>query len=105
MAKIEIKHLTYYYDDFYHLVFNDVSFCLDTDWKLALIGRNGRGKTTLLKLLQGSLEPTSGEIKRNGSVSYFPYTYDNDTYSKTMDVLKECIGGLKTLEILIEKYS
>ena len=104
MAKIEINHLTYYYDDFYHPVFNNVSFCLDTDWKLALIGRNGRGKTTLLKLLEGSLEPSSGEIKRNSRVSYFPYTY-NQTYSKTIDVLKECIGGLKTLELFIEKYS
>lgn len=105
MAKIDIKQLTYFYDDFYHPVFDNVSFCLDTDWKLALIGRNGRGKTTFLKLLQGSLEPSGGEIKRSGSVSYFPYTYDNNTFSKTIDVLKECIGGLKSLEILIEKYS
>ncbi len=67
MSKIEIKNLTYYYDDFYHPVFDNVSFCLDTDWKLALIGRNERGKTTLLKLLEGSLEPSGGEIKRNGS--------------------------------------
>lgn len=105
MAKIDIKQLTYFYDDFYYPVFDNVSFCLDTDWKLALIGRNGRGKTTFLKLLQGSLEPSGGEIKRSGSVSYFPYTYDNNRFSKTIDVLKECIGGLKSLEILIEKYS
>ena len=104
MAKIEIKNLTYYYDDFYHPVFDNVSFCLDTDWKLALVGRNGRGKTTLLKLLQGDLEPSSGKILTRGKVSYFPYKYDK-TYSKTIDVLKECIGELKTLEVLIDKYS
>lgn len=105
MSKIEIKDLTFYYDDFYHPVFENVSFCLDTDWKLALIGRNGRGKTTLLKLLQGSLEPSGGKINRTVGFSYFPYEYDGGKFVKTMDVIKECIGGLKTMEILIEQYS
>lgn len=41
MTKIEINHLTYYYDDFYHPVFNNLSCCLDTDRTLALIGAVG----------------------------------------------------------------
>lgn len=103
MAKIEIKDLTFYYDDYYHPVFEHLSVNLDTDWKMALVGRNGRGKSTLLRLLEGSLEATSGEIKRSGTVSYFPYTFDGK-FTKAWDVVKECIGGLRTLEKQLEKF-
>lgn len=103
MAQIEIRDLTFYYDDFYHPVFEHLTVNLDTDWKMALVGRNGRGKSTLLKLLEGSLQPTSGEIKKNGTVSYFPYLYDA-TFTKAMDVVKGCIGGLRTLELKLQKY-
>jgi len=101
MAQIEIRDLTFYYDDFYHPVFEKLSVNLDTEWKMALVGRNGRGKSTLLKLLEGSLEASAGEIRRSGIVSYFPYTYRTE-YTVAMDVVKECIGGLRTLEIRLE---
>lgn len=101
MAQIEVKNLTFYYDDFYHPVFENLNVNLDTDWKMALVGRNGRGKTTLLKLLEGSLEPSAGEIRRSGNVAYFPYTY-NTEYTVAMDVIKECIGDLRTLEVQME---
>ncbi len=42
-------------------VFENVSFRIDTDWKLGLIGRNGMEKTTFLKLLSGKY-PYSGKI-------------------------------------------
>lgn len=103
MAQIEIRDVTFYYDDFYHPVFENMNASLNTDWKMALVGRNGRGKTTLLKLLEGSLEVSSGEIKRAGTVSYFPYSYDAE-YTKTIDVIKECIGGLRTLEIQMAQF-
>ncbi len=104
MAQIEVKNLTFYYNDYYHPVFEKLNLNLDTDWKMALIGRNGRGKTTLLKLLQGSLEASSGSITRIGSVSYFPYSYDTK-YKKAIDVVKECIGGIRTMELLMEEYA
>lgn len=97
MAQIEIKDITFYYDDFYHPVFEHLTVNLDTEWNMALVGRNGRGKSTLLKLLEGSLQPTLGEIRRPGTVSYFPYLYDA-RFTKALDVVKECIGGLRTLE-------
>lgn len=103
MAQIEIRDLTFYYDDFYHPVFEHLSVNLDTDWKMALVGRNGRGKSTLLRLLDGSLEPSGGIIRRSGTVSYFPYTVDV-SFTKTCDIVKECIGGLKMLEMQLEKY-
>ncbi len=53
MAQIRISHLTFAYPGSYDGIFTDVSFSLDTDWKLGFIGRNGRGKTTFLQLLMG----------------------------------------------------
>lgn len=53
MALIQITDLTFVYPGSFDNVFEHVSFQFDTDWRLGLTGRNGRGKTTLLRLLQG----------------------------------------------------
>ena len=39
MAQIQVNHLTFYYEGNYEEIFNDVSFSVDTDWKLGFIGR------------------------------------------------------------------
>ena len=49
MSIIQVKDLTFSYGT--DLIFDHVSLNLDTSWKLGLIGRNGKGKTTFLKLL------------------------------------------------------
>lgn len=72
MARIQISHLTFGYDGSPDLVFDDVSFQIDTDWKLGLVGRNGRGKTTLLRLLSGQL-PSNGAISSPVAFDYFPF--------------------------------
>lgn len=56
MSIINVKNLTFRYDGSLNNVFENVSFNIDTDWKLGLIGRNGKGKTTFLKLLLGEYE-------------------------------------------------
>ena len=56
MSKITVNNLSFCYEGSFENVFEDVSFNIDTDWKLGLIGRNGKGKTTFLKLLQGIYE-------------------------------------------------
>ena len=45
MSLINVAGLTFSYDGSFDLIFEDVDFQIDTDWKLGLIGRNGRGKT------------------------------------------------------------
>lgn len=97
MAKIYIKNASFAYKTFYNPVFLNITITIDTKWRLGIIGRNGRGKTTLLKLIQGQLNPDKGEIFSEISTEYFPYQY-NGKYNLTMDVIKECIGGLRTLE-------
>jgi len=62
MSLININNLTFSYDTSYDNIFDNVSFQIDTDWKLGLTGRNGRGKTTFLNLLLGKYE-YSGTIR------------------------------------------
>ena len=70
MARIEISNLSFAYDDG-TVIFDNLTLSLDTTWKLGLIGRNGRGKTTLLKILSGSLK-AKGAISLPGPSVYYP---------------------------------
>ena len=101
MARIQMENVTFYYQDYYKPVFENVTLSLSTDWRLGLIGRNGRGKTTLLRLLSGALEPCSGSIQRSVPAELFPYPADG-RYQLVMDVMKETVAGLKTMEDEIE---
>lgn len=75
MANISVNSLTFCYDGSYDSIFEDVSLNIDSSWKLGFIGRNGRGKTTFLKLLSGALE-SHGSISAPVEFEYFPYTVD-----------------------------
>lgn len=97
MSKITINKMSYYYEDFYHPVYENINLAIKTEWKLGLIGRNGRGKTTLLKLLNGELEPTSGTISTPVEIEYFPYNSECG-YTITRDIIKENVGKLKSME-------
>ena len=56
MSQITIQDLYFTYDGDHTPVFEGLDLQLDTHWKLGLVGWNGRGKTTLLRLLAGELE-------------------------------------------------
>ncbi|GHU84797.1 Lsa family ABC-F type ribosomal protection protein [Clostridia bacterium] len=72
MSLINVSKLTFGYDGSYDNIFENVSFSIDTDWKLGFVGRNGRGKTTFLKLLLRKYE-YSGEIAKSVNFDYFPF--------------------------------
>ena len=56
MAQIQVTDLTFCYEGSFDNIFENVTFGIDTDWKLGFIGRNGKGKTTFAKLLSGKYE-------------------------------------------------
>ncbi len=87
MSMIQVSHLTFCYEGGMEPVFEDVSFRIDTDWKLGLTGRNGRGKTTLLKLLMGAYEYT-GSIQGDVQMEYFPVSV-KDGSRDVIEVLEE----------------
>lgn len=72
MSQINVNGLTFYYEGSFDNIFEDVSFSIDTNWKLGFIGRNGKGKTTFLNLLLGKY---SYRVSIDSSVrfEYFPY--------------------------------
>lgn len=76
MSKIELKNITFGYDTQGTLLFDQANLTIDTQWKLGLIGRNGRGKTTLLKILQDQLV-YSGQIIHQMEFLYFPQPIKN----------------------------
>ena len=70
MSQISVSNLTFGYEGSIENVFEDVSFSVDTNWKLGFIGRNGKGKTTFLKLLLGKYE-YQGSIWASTVFDYF----------------------------------
>lgn len=86
MSLINVTNLTYAYEGSYDNIFEDVSFQIDTDWKLGFTGRNGRGKTTFLNLLLGKYE-YSGNISANVTFEYFPFQVEHKEHN-TLDVIE-----------------
>lgn len=86
MSQINISKLTYAYDGSYDNIFENVSFQIDTDWKLGFTGRNGRGKTTFLNLLLGKYEYT-GSISASVRFEYFPYEVKDQSLS-TLEIIE-----------------
>lgn len=72
MALISVQNLTFGYDGAEDNIFENASFQIDTGWHLGLIGRNGRGKTTFLRLLRGMYE-YRGTISAPMEFDYFPF--------------------------------
>lgn len=72
MSQISVSNLTFCYEGSFDNIFENVSFLIDTDWRLGFIGRNGKGKTTFLNLLLGKYE-YEGHISASVLFDYFPY--------------------------------
>lgn len=91
MSLINVKNLTFAYEGSYDNIFENVSFQIDTDWKLGFTGRNGRGKTTFLNLLR-SLYPYSGAISAKVDFAYFPFDVADDSVM-TIEAVDEILGS------------
>lgn len=60
---LTVEHLTKKFDD--KVILDDISFTVNTGEILAIVGFSGSGKSTILKLISGLLEPTSGKITQD----------------------------------------
>ena len=76
---VEVENLSFAYPDCEPL-FKNLSFTVNGGEKIAIIGENGVGKTTLLKLLNGELAPTGGTIKwtEKAKIGYFAQDHAAD---------------------------
>ena len=100
MALIDIRDLTFAYPGSYDNVFEHLSLQLDTHWRLGLVGRNGRGKTTLLRLLQRQYE-YDGAISVPVPLDCFPSPVSAPERD-TLTILEEQEPGLELWRIYKE---
>lgn len=81
MTIIKIQNVTFSYPGTHQNIFERLHLSLDSDWKLGFTGRNGRGKTTFLKLLMGDLD-YKGLISTRVVFDYFPFDVkESDLYT------------------------
>lgn len=100
MSMIKVENLTFSYPTSYDNIFENADFQIDTDWKLGFVGRNGRGKTTLLSLLLGKYE-YKGKITGSVQFDYFPYPVSDKT-RMTEDILQEVCPQAEEWELIRE---
>ena len=105
MGTIQIENVSFKYDQMADNLFNTLNLKIDESWKLGLIGRNGRGKTTLMKMLLGQLQ-YRGQIISNLNFYYYPQTVV-DKNIPTVEVVKNLAHledyDLWKIEIELEK--
>ena len=100
MAAIQVIDLSFQYPDSGEMIFSHVSFTLDTDWKLGFIGRNGKGKTTFLRILMG-MEGATGRVVSPCAFDLFPFPVP-DEGRPAREVARAHAGPYAELEARME---
>ena len=82
-------------------IFSDATFTIERGQKIALVGRNGEGKTTMARMLIGELQPTEGSIRIGANVNIGYYAQNQDdlmdgefTVYDTLD--RVAVGDIRT---------
>ena len=102
MAQISVNNLTFGYEGSFDNIFENVSFSIDTNWKLGFVGRNGKGKTTFLNLLLGKYE-YQGTINTSTVFDYFPYQLsDKQMQRQAADFMEEIKPGCEAWRVICE---
>ena len=92
-------------------ILTGVTFRLDAREKVALVGRNGTGKTTLLKILTGQMEPDSGNIQiaKGAKIGYLrqeaPVTMGRTVLEEAEEAVEEQLALRERLDVLEAKLA
>lgn len=99
---MKTENLTFGYEDGNDLIKN-LSFHIEKDDRICIIGKNGKGKSTLMKLLVGELTPKQGDVSYhpNCKIGYFGQTNIDRLNPKNtiVEELFESRGGLTNTEV------
>ena len=102
MSQISVNDLTFGYEGSFDNIFENISFSIDTGWKLGFIGRNGKGKTTFLNLLMGKYE-YKGSISTSVRFDYFPYKVSEEESNLSADELMDkWKSGVESWRVMCE---
>ena len=85
-------------------LFADVSFVINDSDRIALVGKNGAGKSTMLKVLCGALKPTSGHVSvsQGQSVGYLPQVMILSDETTVRDETKKAFQNILQLKAEVE---
>lgn len=106
---ITVDNAKFSYGD--NLIFSDASFAVNEGERIGLIGANGEGKTTLIKLIMGEVYPDTGKvIKKNGArIGYLEqnggYNSGSTVYEEMLAVFKSELSAIEKLEKLSQKLA
>jgi ATP-binding cassette subfamily F protein 3 len=102
MSLIRLNQVTKRYDD--QLVLRDASFRVRTGERVGLIGKNGTGKTTILRLFLDQEEPTTGSVEINPGVriGYFSQFSELNGADSVQKVLEDVFADVRTIEQELE---
>lgn len=101
MNLISIENLSKSYND--KILFKDVSLGINEGDKIGLIGINGTGKSTLLKVIAGVKKEDSGNIIKGNSVR-IEYLPQNPDFEEELTVLEQVFKGNNPTIMLLRKY-
>ena len=91
------------------ILFSDVTFHINDSERVALVGSNGTGKTTLLRIIVGELPADSGDITiaKDKTVGYLPqqqgYHSDNSIYEELLEVKSDIVELDRSIRELEQK--
>jgi ATPase subunit of ABC transporter with duplicated ATPase domains len=71
-----------------NLLFNHINLTIQSSAKSALVGSNGMGKSTLLKIIAGEIQPLNGNINIQGNIFYVPQMFGNYNHLTIAECLK-----------------
>ncbi len=106
---VTLDNVAFGYND--NLILNDVSFVINDGERIGLIGANGEGKTTLIKLILGELYADFGELnKKSGlKIGYLEqnggYESGNTVYGEMLAVFREELSAVDRLSALSAELS
>lgn len=98
---ISINNLSVHFGGF--TLLNDINFHISENDRIGLTGKNGSGKSTILKIVAGLIRPSEGQVLRpnNLKIGYLPQQME---YSKDKSVINEALTAFSELFVLRNRY-
>lgn len=95
MALLSVQDVSLHYSG--RTLFEQVNFQIEEKERICLMGRNGEGKTTLMRIMNAEIQPDTGELSRQQGlrIAYLPQEVPKNLHGKVISVV---MGGLDRLE-------
>ncbi|MDD3804613.1 MAG: ABC-F family ATP-binding cassette domain-containing protein [bacterium] len=106
MPSVTFNSVSFHYKSPYREVFTNLSLDIDSSWKCGLTARNGKGKTTLLKLIHGELSPDKGFVSSPLKTFFFnPVSAEILSDENAADVALDFAGPYRAMERMMAELS